>query len=464
MSLGQPIYTSARGGYRPLIYQGTTVYQAHPQLTRLVGERLGPEHVALLAEPVADPAQEAIDWYSRVPGEARPLDEAGPEERQAALVTLGRLVSELASFAQELAASPEASRRAAGEMLQLALQHPDASCLFLVGGQPVLAGWGTAPGASDQAPESLTRYRLVGPGENPEEAPRRAAVPPPEPPPPAPPAPPAPPVPPAGGEGCLPRFLWGLLGLLALLVLLAWLLPPGCVPVGVLPRGCQVPAGGDLEVRLAQLDQREEELRAELARLAAEVAWQREECAQRPTPTPIPTPTPTPLPPTPMPTPTLRPTPTPTPRPVPTPTPLPTPMPTPTPTLAPTPAPNEPLRVSKEDQKNKDVRFLKGQWVSETPLVERGTNKPITVEWELDEKGHGLVTTTRENGSRCRGPMQAYFDEKGQLVFRGTQQICEGGGGFNPTETVCQVGPDGRAYCHGSHPNGNTYKVGIRRK
>ncbi|MCB2187651.1 MAG: hypothetical protein KQJ78_14615 [Deltaproteobacteria bacterium] len=476
MSLRQPIFISERGAYRPLIFQGTTVYQAHQQLMRLVDERFGPEHVALFAEPVADPGQDAIDWYSRTPGEAWPLAEAGPEERQAAVATLGRLVSDLASYAQELAASPEASRRSAGEMLQLALQHPDASCLFLVGGQPVLAGWGTAPGASDQAPESLTRYRQVSAGESPEELMRRGAAPPPKPPPPAPPLPPWPPV---GRDGCLPRFLWGLLGLVALLALLAWLLPPGCVPGGMLPRGCAGPREGELEVRLSQMDRREQELRAELARLEAELARRRQECAQRPTPTPTPVPTPTPIPlpptptplPTPQPTPTPRstptpqPTPTPTPRPTPTPAPAPTPTPTPAPTPTPTPAPQEPLRVSKEDQENKDVRFLKGQWVSDTGLVEENTERPVTMELDIDQNGNGTATIIRENGTRCPAPMRSYFNDKGQLIFQGTQpHFCGDGGKFHPSVVVCQPGADGRAHCQGRHPNGHTYDVGIRRR
>lgn len=297
MSQRQLIHTSQRGSYRPLFYQGTMVCQAHQQLMRLLADRFGSRHQHLFAEPVIDSAQGTIDWYTRVPGQPRALDQASPPTRALAEAELVRLVRDLEDFAQELEAAPDVHRQAAGRMLSLAMQHPDSTGLVLVGDQPVLAGWGLAPAASDLVPESLSRYRPQDKPEGTEAVVRdKPSLPPPPPPPAAPPdqpAPPSPPSPPAApdGRGCawwLARL--GLLGLLLalLLVLLAWLLPPACTPLNLLPPGCATarpwvgisPTELELGPRLDEAQQRQIQLREELDGLRAELERRRLACVK----------------------------------------------------------------------------------------------------------------------------------------------------------------------------------------
>lgn len=295
MSRRQLIHTSERGSYRPLYYQGTMVCQAYQQLMRLVGDRLDQRHLALFAEPVLDARQDSIDWYTGAEGEALPLDQTPPVERARAEAELSRLVGDLEDYARELEASPDVHRQAAGRMLGLAMQYPDPGSLRLVGDQPVLASWGVAPALGDLAPESLSRFRSPAAPESAEDVTRLKPVAPPLPPvPPAPPvdSPPAPPdvaPPPPPGRGCawwLLRLALLLLALLLLLGLLAWLLPPACTPLDLLPAGCTSNLPGatatppDLGPRLEQAGQREAELRAELERLRAELEQRRLACAK----------------------------------------------------------------------------------------------------------------------------------------------------------------------------------------
>lgn len=498
MSQRTLLFTSTRGAYRPLVYQGTLIHQTHQQLMRLVGEQLGAEHVALFAEPVADPSQEAIDWYSRTEGEAVRLDQAPEPQRRLAETKLAGLVGDLEAFTRELGASPDQNRRAAGKMLELALQHPDASSLFLVGEQPVLAGWGTAPASSDLDPESLSRFRdLISPEER-DDLVRDKAVPltppaPPTPPlPPAAPAPTPPPPPPPAGKGCAWWLLRALLLALALgllLLALAWLLPPGCSPLAGLPGGglpgLNLPggfgggtggsggngAGGGngaetLAPRLEQSQGREADLRAELERLRVELEQRRQACLARKAVPPEPVPEPLPAPSAEQPAVPDKPAVVPT-KPVapprttpPTTTTLPKREP-----ARPTPKPEQPLTVTKEDQENKDVSFLKGRWQSVTNVVEEGTNRPVVIELEIDDQGRGTSTIVRENGQRCPAPMRSYFNDQGNLVFEDSQMHpCPDGSKFQPSQVVCQVGPDGRATCKGRHPNGHTYDVIIKRR
>lgn len=314
MSRRQLIHTSQRGAYRPLFYQGTMVCQAYQQLMRLVSDRFGPRHLALFAEPVLDAHQDSIDWYTRAEGEALPLDQAPLPERGRAEAELAHLVADLEDYARELEASPDVHRQAAGRMLGLAMQYPDSDSLRLVGDQPVLASWGVAPALGDLAPESLSRFRSQDPPEGGEVVTRlKEATPPPAPP--APPPPPLdspppssaiPPPPPGRGWGWwLLRLLMLALALLLLLGLLAWLSPPGCTPLNLLPSGCTAERPGmtatppELGPRLEQAGQREAELRAELERLRAELEQRRLACAKPqppvlPEPEPVKPPEPTP--------------------------------------------------------------------------------------------------------------------------------------------------------------------------
>ncbi|MFH1057412.1 MAG: hypothetical protein V1797_01875, partial [Pseudomonadota bacterium] len=293
---------------------------------------------------------------------------------------------------------------------------------------------------------------------------------------PAPPAP-APPSPPGApqGRGCawqLLRWLWALLGLALLLWLLAWLLPAGCSPLALLPGGMGGGAGGmgggpggPADARLAQLDRRGADLRAELDGLRAELQRRRQECEVRKAP---PEPAPPlvaevkPEPPAPV---TTAPTTTLAKKAPPRPAPKPEPKPEPKVEPKPAPKPSEDLTVSKEDQAKKDVGFLKGQWESVTNLVEEGTDKPVTMELEIDEHGNGTATIVRDNGERCPAPMRSYFDDQGNLVFEDSQpHFCPSGGKFHPSQVICTVGPDGRATCRGRHPNGHAYDVVIKRR
>lgn len=482
MSQRTLLYSSTRGAYRPLVYQGTLIHQTHQQLMRLVGERFGPEHVSLFAEPVADASQEAIDWYSRVPGPARRLDQVPAEDRRQAETKLAGIVNDLEGFLQELESSLDPDRRAAGKMLALAMQHPDASTLFLVGDQPVLAGWGTAPAASDLAPENLVRQRTQTMQEASEDVVRTKALnpppippsppAPPSPPPPSPPLPTPPPPPSPAGKGCAWWLLRALLVALALgllLLALAWLVPPGCSPWAGLPNlglpGGWPPGGGgapgeQLAPRLEQHQEREAQLRAELDSLRAELEKRRLACLARKPPAPEPEPQPeAPVAPVAPEKPAAAPT-----KPVVPPRAATTTIPQRPPQRA-TPKPEQPLTVTKEDQDNKDVSFLKGHWQSVTNLVEEGTNRPVVIELEIDEKGHGTSTIVRENGLRCPAPMRSYFDDQGNLVFEDVHlHPCPDGSKFQPSQVVCQVGPDGRAKCRGRHPNGHTYDVIIKRR
>jgi hypothetical protein len=258
---------------RDLLAQGVAGRLAHQHWEQIAGHlrrTLGPAHAALFAEPNPDPERAVIDWYAP-PGlpdaPALALTDAAPEARAAAEATLGRLTADIRAEAARLAAAPGEGERFLGALLRLALEIPDLSAVRLIGAQPVLTAWGHV--ASGPAPVRELLIRLIPAPVAPMAIRRTPAA-----------APPA------------PRAHWpwlaAALALLLLLLLALWLLwrdPFGWF-AGQAPECRANPAEIAALQRLAEAQQQETALRAELARILAEAGRRRLECPAPPAPPP----------------------------------------------------------------------------------------------------------------------------------------------------------------------------------
>lgn len=119
--------------------RGQWVISAYPQITRFLGARLSQDHALLFAEPVV--AAHTIDWFTAADGEAQPFTRMNEASRVALLQQIRTLITDIQALSQELSASAQSDQQLIGEMLKSILTFPDQS-LFLVGAQPVVAGWG----------------------------------------------------------------------------------------------------------------------------------------------------------------------------------------------------------------------------------------------------------------------------------------------------------------------------------
>ncbi|MCC7048219.1 MAG: hypothetical protein IT562_16010 [Alphaproteobacteria bacterium] len=155
--------TTPRAGLRPLGAQGQTVAQAQQQIAALIASRLSPSHALLFAEPVADPARDAIAWYTTADGKAVPLADTPPEQQQKARAAIAVLADDIRKLAAEFAAATNPQQRQFGALLELAQSFPGEECVFLAGEQPIVVAWGYAPAAATAAePTTLTRYGIRG--------------------------------------------------------------------------------------------------------------------------------------------------------------------------------------------------------------------------------------------------------------------------------------------------------------
>lgn len=284
------IATTRNAELQPLASGGQSVTDVWQQIAGHLGRTLGPAHAAFLAEPQPDQDRGVTDWYSTAEGGAAVLEEMPEPAREAGRATLTRLVQEVQAEIAKLRASRRDADKLLAELLALALVTPSPSSVRMVGTQPVLVAWGHAAIHAPPAPELLLgqlsrapgiasgsgNMEIVGPP--PPEAVRRPWL-------------------------AMAALLLALL-LLLLLALLLWRDPFGWFRAP--PQQCVVEPGGlELMERLRLEQDREGQLRQQIARELQRLGDRRLACPPVPRPPeprpPEPVPTPAPPPPQPSP-------------------------------------------------------------------------------------------------------------------------------------------------------------------
>lgn len=255
------IATTRSQDLQPLATAGQTGIESWRTLHALLLHELSPAHAALLAEPVANAARGEVDWYAEGEGAAVLLQELPEPARAAAQARLDQLVGEIEALAARLGDSRASGDRLLSDMLGLALRLPDADCVHVRGGQPVLAGWGHVRSGGRGGAVVLT-----GPAMPPQAASAKILPPPPS---------------PYAAAAPARMWLWGALvaSMLAPLLALALLWRDPFDWFAVDAPQCRLEPG---QLALAQgLDDgmaREGVLRAELARLTADAGQRRLLC------------------------------------------------------------------------------------------------------------------------------------------------------------------------------------------
>jgi hypothetical protein len=139
---GPLLVTTASEGLQPL---GSAAQRSFELVTGTLRSRLGPDHAALFAEPVASEHGERIDWYAPIAGAARPLSALDDAQAAGLRDRLGRLVEEIRAEAEALAASGRAEDQRLAEALSNALEVPGEQMIWAVEGAggtvPVLVHW-----------------------------------------------------------------------------------------------------------------------------------------------------------------------------------------------------------------------------------------------------------------------------------------------------------------------------------
>lgn len=477
MAAGPLLISEPLQRYRALGLAGDPVWRAAGQLRAAIAQRLSRRHADLLAVPEVDPTGRRIDWYAPFEGQARKLSELDEGERQTILNDVHRLHSEITGLADSMD-EPQRStaERNFARLLRHALTAPGEDTLYVVDGKPVMTFWGFSadtnlPGVFLASPPVAPRPN-VGPRVMPEAVMASAPA-----------------VVAAGTRSAWWQWLLLAVLLLLLLALLAWLVRPYLprlepwLEAEARDRALSLAVRQPVELQKARADtlqQDNENLRLELARLTDEAARRGADCAaavvvpggvvvadsnapiergaapDAPAAGPGATMAdkdqtqgkgpddknvdkgnmkgPDPL------------------------------------DKGPqgaqdkggpdkgndknTAAKDEPkpMTVPPEAKQKQDLAFLKGDWRSRTGLATATGERDLRPNYTLDDKGKGKVTFVQKNGTTCEAPAEARWDGSKLMIEEKANPKCADGKTYARNTVNCEVGQDGVAKCTGSQP------------
>jgi hypothetical protein len=483
MAAGPLLVSEPLQRYRALGMAGDPVWRAAGQLRTAIAARLSRKHADLLAIPEVDPTGQRIDWYAPFEGEARKLSALSEAERAPLLDEVHRLHGEIAGLADSMDAPQRSSaERNFARLLRHALTAPGADALYIVDGKPVMTFWGFSadaalPGVFLASPPTAARP-AVGARTIPEAVLASAPA-----------------VVAAGTRSVW--WQWLLLGMLLmlLLALLAWLVRPylphleASLEAEARDRALSLAVRQPLglqQTRISTLQQDNEDLRLELARLTDELSRRGGDCAAGvvgPGGTIVGAVNGPPIERGAAPD---------------------------TPPAADVnvagkdagkdgskdqgkgpddknvdkgdakgPDPQDknqdkdknaakdepkPLVVPPEAKQKQDLGFLKGDWRSRTGLATATGERDIRPSYTLDDKGKGKVTFVQKNGTSCEAPAEARWDGAKLVIEEKANPKCADGRTYARNTVNCEVGADGVAKCNGSQPGDpRSYHVQIGR-
>lgn len=404
---GTVLASIPKASVHALAFQGIMAYSCFPQIRDMLRRKFGDDYVLLFAEPVENKQTSEIDWYTPVYGSLRKLEDLPQEQQDAVIEKLGSMAKDIQDYAEELMRSPDQMKVTRGNILRLALRYPDNSYIYVCGDQPVFVCWGFGPGTPGVEPKDLTRIWTARPAparQEPEAVPENTQA-------------PTAADPGVRRSGCIVPsfgcFLWLLPFTLALLLLGLLFTPFGGLPAI---------AGMSLfESRWLKFLELPGSRQAEIADLRAEVDKLREQlgkhvelCVAE----------------------------------------------------APQAAPSEPQAVRPEQtgeqlvipEKGEDTRFLQGEWLCKTGLMNVQTREPVEVLFSYDSSGCGKATVV-DKTDRCTGNATAEM-HGGELVMTVDTQICERSGrGYNRVRIICRNTEGSASSCTGVNEDGSTWQA-----
>jgi len=124
----------------------------------------------------------------------------------------------------------------------------------------------------------------------------------------------------------------------------------------------------------------------------------------------------------------------------------------------------KPMVVPPDAKQKQDLAFMKGDWRSRTGLVTANGEKDIRPSYTLDDKGKGRVSFVQQNGTTCEAPAEARWDSGKLVIEEKANPKCADGRTYARNTVNCEVDKDGVAQCKGSQPGDKrSYNVQIGR-
>ncbi|MDR1086415.1 MAG: hypothetical protein LBP22_16545 [Deltaproteobacteria bacterium] len=141
----QLIHSSDILEYHLDTHDGVEMISRFPLFRQVISGELSQDQAQLLAEPIKNAGHNRVSWYSSLSGPVVPFEELEEKDQRHARDVISERRQELSALAGRFSKSPARSRKLAGELLARLLNRPENFKIFLVGGRPVVAGWGLSP-------------------------------------------------------------------------------------------------------------------------------------------------------------------------------------------------------------------------------------------------------------------------------------------------------------------------------
>ena len=397
---------------RPEMPEGIEVISRYQLFKQVISSELGPETVSILAEPIKNSEKDSISWYTELPGQVVHFNEMNEEQKTFVRGEVERRAGQFAELAAKFKTSQSGNQVLAGALFSKILNRIDGYDLYLVGGKPVVVGWGLAssPGRREKKP----------------------------------PEPPTPTTPSDDGAGGIPPggmppgkkpwrwpgWLFPLLALLLGAVLAAFLLKhflPDIWSGGFKKPDFNWPSFDTKQ-------NREADLRREQDRLKRLYEEKRATCKPDP-----PAPPALDLPDISLPALDIPEIPK---------------LDLPAPDLPDEPEPEKDMVIPEDSEAKNDLSFLDGCWASQfKDLLNEKTKQPIIFIYCFDKSGQASVKVEEKDGQgklldTCRTQATAEFKGGKLIIKQRGPAVCGKGGRYSRATAECAQDPGKQVECH----------------
>lgn len=122
----------------------------------------------------------------------------------------------------------------------------------------------------------------------------------------------------------------------------------------------------------------------------------------------------------------------------------------------------KPLALTEQNIKSGDMKFLKGNWSSNSGLQDNATGRPLRLAYNFDDKGNGTVKLNRGDGVSCEtGVTSSTVNGKLEINAKGNAK-CTDGSSYELPKVTCDAGSSGNADCKGSYGEGKSFPIQIK--
>ena len=121
---------------------------------------------------------------------------------------------------------------------------------------------------------------------------------------------------------------------------------------------------------------------------------------------------------------------------------------------------NEPLVLDKKVLSSGNINALNGTWHTKSGLMDKYSGKPLSLQYEQQDNKSAL-TITRQDGVKCSAITSSSLDANGLLINPNEKAICKDGSSYKMPAISCRLLDNGKTLCEGQYEGQKPFKIRI---